>query len=124
MAAPVNAQDADAWCTSLRSAVAKTQSVMGQIAKSCELTGSNQAPAPPVAPMPNPSLTNLDELRELRKLLKAADMHALAVHEQLQLHHDKGQSADFKRLSLAMAAFDFAQAAQICDTLIEPAAHG
>jgi HPt (histidine-containing phosphotransfer) domain-containing protein len=122
--APVDANEARAWSSSLRNAVANTRTVMREIAENCCQSGSGSTPVPPAVVMPASALTKLDSLHKLSNLLKASDMHALTVHEQIKLSHNEPESVDFKRLNLAMEAFDFSRAAQICDKLIQQSTHG
>jgi HPt (histidine-containing phosphotransfer) domain-containing protein len=121
---PVDARDAGAWCAKLRGAVTHTQTTMGQIVQS--LSQSKAGPAPSLAEGAISQATGatLTGLRELRDLLKASDMRAVAAYECLQLTHAETDSEDLKHLHQAMTVFDFSQAAQICDTLIERSTHG
>jgi DNA-binding MltR family transcriptional regulator len=56
-------------------------------------------------------------LEELTKLLRSADMRALAVFEQLQRDHATHLHAAIEPLDEAMAALDFDRALSVCQAL-------
>jgi len=98
-------------------AVVATQAVMGQVAKTC--VAANVAPL-----APEPASEWVDDrhvlLLQLWQLLNASDMSALQVFEQLQQNATLANTDEFAALTRAMAAFDFAQAAEVCALLLKP----
>ena len=77
---------------------------------------SRTAASPGVAPPADmPGLRR--SLEELTKLLRSADMRALAVFEQLQRDHAAHLHAAIEPLDEAMAALDFDRALSVCQAL-------
>jgi CheY-like chemotaxis protein/HPt (histidine-containing phosphotransfer) domain-containing protein len=107
--------------TNFRAAVAATQAVMGQVAKTCLTSSARQhALAPALSPVSAILADDGQELlRQLRQLLNASDMTALAIFERLQQNATLAQTDEFAKLTRAMAAFDFAQAAEQCSLLLK-----
>jgi len=95
----------------LRTAMAKTQPILLLLAKS-------YAPGPAQVAAPVTQSLDLSLVRELLALLKASDMRATKVFEHLQGADDALANRNFQQLQRAMAAFDFAQAAQACRRLL------
>jgi len=116
----LDAHDIRVLHTNFRAAVAATQAVMGQVAKTCQANSAKQlASAPVVAAAVIQNDAEPALLRRLQQLLMASDMTALTVFEQLQQNATLANTEQFGKLSRAMAAFDFVQAAQQCALLLE-----
>lgn len=103
--------DHTSLCDEFRAAVASTHNVLTQVALAY------------TAPSATPALTHVTHeltvadrqlLAALLALLKASDMQALAVFEQLQQSETLEHSANFGQLGAAMAAFDFSAAIKVC----------
>jgi two-component system sensor histidine kinase/response regulator len=103
--------DHTSLCEEFRAAVVDTQNVLTQVALAYAMPS-----AAPASTRDTHELTAADRhlLNALLALLKASDMQALAVFEQLQQSDTLPHSADLERLTAAMAAFDFAAATQMC----------
>jgi len=110
------ALDVRAQNISFRAAVTATQKVMSQVAKTCTPSTADKAlPAPAADPLADGHVM----LHRLQALLKSSDMMALEVFEQLQQNQALVSRDAFKQLTRAMTAFDFSQAAQVCDLLLQ-----
>ena len=96
-------------CSDFAAAVRATRSVMQQVADACTA-------GQPAARLGNPGATAADQATLLRfqELLKTSDMAAIEVFEQLQSSPEFTRHAGFQKLADAMAAFDFAGAARLC----------
>jgi len=74
------------------------------------------APTPGDGPLPPAAM--LTQLRELARLLAAADMDALATAERLRQAAGQGGDARFATLEAAVHRLAFEQAREVCDALI------
>jgi two-component system sensor histidine kinase/response regulator len=113
----LDAYDIRALHTNFRAAVVATQAVMGQVAKTC-VASSVRQPAAAAAVKHHDDGQAL--LRQLRQLLNASDMNALAVFELLQQNASIANTNEFAKLTRAVAAFDFVHAAELCALLLKP----
>jgi two-component system sensor histidine kinase/response regulator len=108
-----DALDIHALAVGFRAAVSATQAVMGHVARTCVAEADSSVP---------PTELAVDDgkegLRQLWVLLKSSDMSAWEVFERLQRQAPIADTRGFSSLSQAMAAFDFAQAAQACEALL------
>ena len=109
----------------LYTALATTQTVMERVAASLEQTltdGASTTPTP-LAPLPRPAAADTRLLQEWLGLLKASDMRAVAVFDQL---HDQASSADplvWQALQQAMDDFDFERASRLGRQLLPTTHH-
>jgi hypothetical protein len=104
----------------LRAAVTLSQPVLQRVIQSFS-KAATEAPMtaqPSTPPRPAMAEFNQAKLLELRDFLKASDMRALTAYEQLSHAMEESKAADLHSLHAAMAVFDFAQAAQVCDDLL------
>jgi PAS domain S-box-containing protein len=110
-----NAFDHASLCDEFRAAVVSTQDVLTQVA----LAYTTPSATPALTHVTH-ELTAADRqlLLTLLALLKASDMQALAVFEQLQQSNTLDHSANFEQLAAAMAAFDFAAATKVCTQMM------
>ncbi len=107
--------DTQALADRFRASVASTLSVMEKVAKTCEANFANLDTAVAAnSLMPD----GQESLRQLLHLLKTSDMSALEVFESLQQNPSFNHTDEFKRLTNAMLVFDFSQAAQSCESLL------
>ncbi len=103
-------------CEEFRSAVARTQVVFAQVAQ----TDTTPLTTPPLAHATLAlSAADLHLLNQLQPLLKASNLQALAVLEQLQQSDTLARNPDFERLAVAMASFDFDAAASLCASMMQ-----
>ncbi|MFZ4623662.1 MAG: response regulator [Rhodoferax sp.] len=109
--------DVAAQSINFRAAVAATQTVMGQVARTCEPNVAGAGMPAPVAGLMSGAPN--DMLRQLQTLLRSSDMGALSVFEQLQQSPALANTEAFEQLTQAMTAFDFHRAAQVCDLLLQ-----
>jgi PAS domain S-box-containing protein len=114
------ALDQGTLCEEFRAAVVSTQSVLGEVAKAYTTPSAATASTP--ATEHQPSAAELHLLNLLQPLLRASDMQALALFEALQRSDAMTHHAKFEALAGAMAAFDFAAAADLCATMTHKAA--
>jgi PAS domain S-box-containing protein len=112
----LDAYDIRVLHTNFRAAVVATQAVMGQVARTCAANSAGQLESVPAAKRHDDGQALL---RQLQQLLNASDMNALAVFELLQQNTNIANTDEFAKLTRAMAAFDFAQAAELCAALSE-----
>jgi len=116
----LDSQDIRMLQANFRAAVLATQAVMGQVAKTCQASSARQlGGASAVTPATMPDGEGQALLRQLRQLLTASDMTALTVFEQLQKNSPLASTDEFAKLSRAVAAFDFVQAAEQCALLLK-----
>ncbi len=110
--------DTPALTTQLRQSVSVTQHIMQQIAQRC-MTEKDFVHDADLSELAR-SITSVDQaqLAELRNLLQASDMQALEVFNALLPSLKQCHAAQAHKLSAAMAAFDFQQAAQICSGML------
>jgi CheY-like chemotaxis protein len=114
----VAALDPDKFYREFNAAVANTQTVLTQVAQVAQGYASPR-PAPPLTSVANSTLSAqaLDLLAQLHTLLRASDMQAVTVFEQLGQSDALNRLPDYEALAKAMAAFDFAGAAVACELL-------
>jgi two-component system sensor histidine kinase/response regulator len=127
--AAIVSPDVPALCASLRAAVLATQSVLGQVAQSYRQHLPVAAPAAVAWGVTGSETTALAAshptgpdralVLELRALLLASDMQAIAALEQLRQHPATADTASFRRLAHLVDELDFAQAAQLCTSLLQ-----
>jgi len=98
-------------CEEFRSAVVSTQHVLRQVALAYTTPAVAAAATSATRKL---SAADLQLLNTLQPLLKASDMQALAVFEQLQQSDALMRSPHFEPVAEAMAAFDFAAASRLC----------
>ncbi|MBP9906613.1 MAG: response regulator [Rhodoferax sp.] len=108
-----DALDIHALAVGFRAAVSATQAVMAHVARTCLADADGTVPASDVTVG-----DGKDGLRQLWALLKSSDMGAWEVFERLQRQAPIADTRGFATLSQAMAVFDFAQAAQACEALL------
>jgi HPt (histidine-containing phosphotransfer) domain-containing protein len=121
--AQINPQllNASALGSDLRAALDRAQEAMQLLAQSLPVahgTGQRDA-APTDRQSASSQADHVSTLRELQTLLKASNMHAIDVYEQWQRATSAPDSPELKRLRQAMSAFDFDQAAQACQQLLD-----
>ncbi|MDD2879940.1 MAG: response regulator [Rhodoferax sp.] len=112
----ITALDQASLCEEFRGAVVNTQTVLGQVALACTTPAT-----PPASSSAQGQLSTADLrlLNLLQPLLKASDMQALAVFEELQRSEAVTRRPDFEPLAAAMAGFDFAAAAKLCAAMTQ-----
>ncbi len=113
--------DAVSLSGELRTALANTQTVIERVAAAYEQTGPGQAATPlrPTDPAHRLGGTDTALLREWIDLLKASDMRAQAVFEQLRDKALTPDAAEWQQMRQAMDVFDFKRAASLGNTLLE-----
>jgi HPt (histidine-containing phosphotransfer) domain-containing protein len=109
------ALDPDKFYREFNAAVANTQTVLSQVAQGY----ASPLPAPQLTSVSNSTLPTqaLDLLAQLHTLLRASDMQAVTVFEQLGQSDSLNRLPAYETLAKAMAAFDFAGAAVACELL-------
>ena len=109
------ALDPDKFYREFNAAVANTQTVLAQVAQGY----TSPLPAPQLTSVSNSTLPAqaLDLLAQLHSLLRASDMQAVTVFEQLGQSDALNRLPAYETLTKAMAAFDFAGAAVACELL-------
>jgi len=105
----------------LHTALANTQTVIERVAVFYEQQDPDPAGAPTTRADQSDHAGNIDTalLREWLGLLKASDMRALAVFEQLQGKALLPDAPEWKEMREAMDAFDFKRAANLGRGLLE-----
>ena len=113
--------DAISLSGELRTALANTQTVIERVAAAYEQTRPDQAATPLRHTDPAHRLGGTDTalLREWIDLLKASDMRAQAVFEQLRDKALTPDAAEWQQMRQAMDVFDFKRAASLGNTLLE-----
>ena len=105
----------------LHTALANTQTVMERVAAAYEQKITDLATAAPVVPdLPaSAHVTDASLLQEWLALLKASDMRAVAVFEQLRGKDLAGDPSVWQALRQAMDDFDFERASRLGQTLLK-----
>jgi HPt (histidine-containing phosphotransfer) domain-containing protein len=113
--------DAKALTGELRAAMDRAQAAMQLLAQPlATASGKNHIDAAPTDSLtPSSQAANISTLRELQTLLKTSNMHAIDVYDQWQRSCSLTDSPELQRLRQAMLSFDFEQAAQACQLLLD-----
>jgi two-component system sensor histidine kinase/response regulator len=110
--------DQKTLCRDIEAAVITTQNILGKLARRYAAPLS----APTMADTSGDiSGADLAQLNQLQTFLKASNMQATTVFEQILSRGTLVERPDFQRLRSAMAAFDFQEAVSACEHLVQGA---